>query len=845
MLARKHAYILAGLGLCVAFGFVAPQIARRTPGKQPDNSVLVPTNQTLTPVGTVQLLGGTRPKDIALSPDGRSLAVLTTQKLAFFTSEGQPAGEVAFSAAPLGIVWTPDGQTLYASQNAGKVARFQKENGIWRNTGEFEVERGNPVAGQPKNPQANGLAVSPDGKRLYVALGIRNAVAILALPEMRLEQTVPVGVAPYAVALSANGKTLFIANRGGSKVARDPNETAPSAGTPVRIDRKTDAALRGSLSILDTTTLQTKEIAVGRQPSQMAFSPEGGLLYIANSDDDTVSVVDIRSHRVRRVLSVRPPQDPGFGQIPTDVALSSDGKRIYVTCGGANAVAVFERERLLGYVPTGWFPIALEERDGRLYVASAKGIGARHTARAKGFGVHDSVGMVQIITPDDRRDLASLTQQVAFNNRWGMEEVPEPGQKPVPVPLRVGEPSVFKHVVFLIKENMTYDSVLGDMPEGNGDPSLCLFGDGASPNHHALAREFVLLDNTYTSGTNSADGHQWTVSSVANGYMEQNYGAHSRSYPYDGGDPLAYSPAGFLWNAARRKGLSVRVYGEFVSNPSVVDPATGKTPSWTELWQDYKAGTNKYRITADTDQASLKPLLHPNYIGFPSIVSDQWRADQFLKEFAEFERVGKMPALCILLLPNDHTAGTRPGMPRPRSAVADNDLAMGRIIEKITKSRFWKETLILVVQDDTQLGLDHVDGHRMPAFCISPYTKRGAVVSQMYNHTSFVRTIGLILGFPALNRFDRTATPLTECFTETPDFRPYTALPNQIALNDMNPPARALRGEARRLALASEKLDWSDVDRADATTVARAIWLSAKPNTPFPWRHFHPNRDDD
>ncbi|HEU4754481.1 MAG TPA: alkaline phosphatase family protein, partial [Armatimonadota bacterium] len=643
-------------------------------------------------------------------------------------------------------------------------------------------------------------------------------------------------------------KTLFAANRGGAPEPAESRQTAESAGTFVRIDPKTDAALRGSLSIIDTEALAAREIEAGRQPSGMALSADGSRLYVADSDEDAVSILDVPARKVAGRVSVRPEQDPGFGQIPTDVALSADGETLYVACGGANAVAVLStgrRPRVRGYLPAAWFPIALAEVDGRLVVASSKGVGARQANAAGSFGVHASVGTLQFISPEDRKDLPALTRTVARNNLWGEELPARRGISPVPVPERVGEPSVFKHVVYIIKENHTYDLTLGDMPEGNGDRRLTLFGEEVTPNQHALARQWVLLDNTYTSGTNSADGHQWTDSAVANGYMEQNYGAHSRSYPYDGGDPLAYSPEGFLWNAVAKKGLPLRVYGEFVNRPSIRDREKGERPTWKALWEDYKAGGNRFEILAHTDNAVLRPFLHPNFIGFPTTVSDQWRADQFLADLRAWEQKGEMPSLCMLLLPNDHTVGTRPGYPTPRAQVADNDLATGRIVESLSHSRFWKETLVLVIEDDSQMGLDHVDGHRTIAFCVSPYTRRGAVISEPYNHTSFLRTIELVLGLPAMTRFDRTAQPLRECFTAEPDLRPFTHLPNRVPLDTMNPPATSLRGLSRRLAEASDRLDWSDVDRADAETVARAVWHSVRPGQPFPAHAFHANPDND
>ena len=372
---------------------------------------------------------------------------------------------------------------------------------------------------------------------------------------------------------------------------------------------------------------------------------------------------------------------------------------------------------------------------------------------------------------------AELTRQVALNNGWGKNELPpRPDQKAAPIPERAGEPSLFKHVVFIIKENHTYDSTLGDMPEGNGNAQLCMFGEEVTPNQHALARQWVLLDNTYTSGTNSADGHQWTVSGVANGYIEQNYSAHTRSYPYDGGDPLAYSPEGFLWNAAVKAGKSRAGVRRVCQQAADHRPRDRQDPDLEATVGRLQRGRSEILASpSETENAALKPYLHPHYIGFPTIVSDQWRADQYLADLKGFEASGEMPALSILLLPNDHTTGTKPNYPTPRAAVADNDLALGRIVEGLSHSRFWKETLILVIEDDSQLGMDHVDGHRTIAFCVSPYTRRGAVVSEVYNHTSLLRTMELVLGLPAMNRFDRTATPMTACFVDQPDETPLHA----------------------------------------------------------------------
>jgi DNA-binding beta-propeller fold protein YncE len=844
--------------IAAAFFFIAGTAAflrqgtgRETPGEQADGRFLITTNQHVSPNGVVRRLDGARPKDLAIAPNGSVVAVLCTSRVAFFRIDGTPDGEVGIQAGALGVAWTPNSRTLYASAGNGTIHEIGRGDSGWTRVTEHRISLPRTpeqrVARVPENPQINGLAVSPDGRRLFAAAGTRNMAAAFVLPGMEFAGSFEAGIAPYHIGLSPDGNTLAVCNRGGEEEESEEGNTADSAGSRVRVDPKTDAALAGSLTLSDALKPDEESFPLGRQPAGMTFTRDGSRLYVASSDDDSVRIVDVIRRREIGKIDLRPPDDPGFGQIPTACALSTDEKTLYVACGGANAVAVVNlsgKGSVQGYIPAGWYPSAIAQRNGRLVVTSSKGIGSRPARPGRGYGVHSSVGTVQFIDLAEVTDLGRLTRQVAENNKWGPELPARSGRKRVPIPERLGEPSVFKHVVYIIKENHTYDLDLGDMREGNGDPNLCLFGEKVTPNGHTLAREFVLLDNTYTSGTNSADGHQWVASSIANGYIEQNYNAHIRSYPYDGGDPLAYSSAGFLWNSVNRKGKSLRVYGEFVNRPKIVDTAGNRPANWTNLWQDYKSGANQFKITAETDQATLRPFLHPNFIGFPGVVSDQWRADQFLKDLDQFEKTGRMPSFVMMLLPNDHTAGTRPGMPTPRAAVADGDLALGRIIDRLSHSRFWKEMLILVIMDDSQMGVDHVDGHRTVAYIASPYTRRKTVISQMYNHTSFARTIGLVLGFPALTRFDRSANPLTACFVEKPDFTPFVHKSNQIPLDEMNPRASSLRGEARRLAEASERLDWSDIDRADAVVVAKAVWHATAGGRPFPWEHFSVNPDE-
>ena len=400
----------------------------------------------------------------------------------------------------------------------------------------------------------------------------------------------------------------------------------------------------------------------------------------------------------------------------------------------------------------------------------------------------------------------------------------------VPVPQFPGQVSYFKHVVYIIKENRTYDQVFGDLSQGNGDTSLIHFGRKVTPNHHALAETFVLMDNYYCSGILSADGHQWTDEAYVTDYIEKFFGDFTRSYPYDGGDALAYASSGFIWDNVLRHGLTFRNYGEFVD--AVIEP---KNPTFTEIYQDFLNGTNKIKITAKSNLPQMIPYLCPTYVGFPNSVPDVYRANEFIKEFKQFEKNNNFPNFIIMLLPNDHTSGTKPGRPTPCAAVADNDLALGRIVEAISHSKFWRETCIFVTEDDPQAGLDHVDGHRTVGLVISPYTKRGKVISTNYSQINMFRTMENILGIPPLNQFDLAAEPMFDCFVDTPDFSPYDVLQNNIPLDKLNPSLSSLSGDALYWAQKSLEQDLADYDRIEEDIFNRIIWHAVKGyDVPYP-----------
>jgi len=430
---------------------------------------------------------------------------------------------------------------------------------------------------------------------------------------------------------------------------------------------------------------------------------------------------------------------------------------------------------------------------------------------------------------------------------------PRPGVAPRAIPERIGEPSLIEHVVYVIKENRTYDQVLGDVASGNGDPYLCIFGERITPNQHALVRQFALLDNTYCAGILSADGHQWSTTAFATDYMEKSFAGFPRSYPdgmgEDEDDALAYSPAGFIWDHAIARGISLRNYGEFCA-PTVRwrDPSREGEPDFMACWRASRGESDDVVFTCAPMVPSLVPHSPTDYVGWNMSVPDQYRADVFIRELAEFERKGEFPQLVIVCLPNDHTSGTSKDCPTPAACVADNDLAFGRLVEALSHSSFWPQMAILGIEDDPQAGWDHVSGYRTTAYVASPYAKRGVTISTQYNTTSMLRTIEQILGIPPMNQFDASATPMSDCFTDVPDLTPFVALPNQVPLDEMNGGSTAIADPVlREDAVASDAIDFSVVDRAPEDLLNRILWRAMRGSTvPYPeWAVTKVADDDD
>ncbi len=850
--------LLTVLSACALVpGALADDRERFFVGKQKDGRIVVPTNQVLRPAGTQVAFPG-RPVDLALAEDGRVLVIKNMRDLLFLDVAAAkivqklplPRGGLSV----VGLLARGDRVFVSDSLNAVHVARRQAD-------GKYAWDRPLPVLA-PKAGAAHPAGMAFRGKdELWVATTRGNSVQRLSLRTGKVEQTVPVGVAPFAVVFPGADKG-YVSNWGGDP-PREGEPKSTTSGTPIRVDPRTRIANRGSVSVLARdggAWKQTKTIRVGLRPSGLALSPDRRWLYVANAGSDTVSVLDTRRDEVVETISCRPEARLPFGSGCNALAVSTDGKTLFVANGTNNCLAVvrlgqrgadgkFLRgegpARVLGLVPTGWYPGAvLLSIDGKkLFVANVKGHGSLSQPRPaeKGKSSHDHLGTVSILDVPDARALARYTREVNENNRLayslaGLEKA-RPGVKAVPVPARHGEPSVFKHVIYVIKENRTYDQVFGDLKEGNGDPKLCIFGQKVTPNAHALARQFTLFDNFYCSGVLSADGHSWANAAYVTDYLERAFGGFTRSYPYDGGDALAFPATGFLWDNALAHKKTFRNYGEFVASASYAPKGT----TWRDFYDDYKNKTRKVKVKTRVTFDSLAPHTHPTYPHFPLLAPDVYRAQLFLDEFRQFEKKGALPNLIYLALPCDHTNGLRPGFPTPRAMVADNDLALGQIVEAVSRSRFWKETCIFVVEDDPQDGFDHVDAHRTVALVISPYTRRKFVDSTCYNQTGMVKTMELLLGLPPMNQLDLSATAMRRCFQDAPDLTPYRCLPNQIDLDEMNKPLKALKGRALHWAKKSLELNLDEADAADEDTLNRILWFSARGDAPYPEKK-NPNR---
>ncbi|MDR3714538.1 MAG: bifunctional YncE family protein/alkaline phosphatase family protein [Puia sp.] len=814
--------------------------SNRKVGPQPDGSVLVPSNQLLRPAGFQVNLPG-RPLGLVLTPDESRLVIMNSGSLDLLRVSDrtilQTLPYVHEASSFTGICMSADGRRIFTAGSRDRI---------------FIAEIGPDTAGMrwdapillPKpsiggDPVPGGLALDPSGNKIYITLSRSNTLAVIDLRDTAGKIQVPVGIAPYDVVL-ASSKKAYVSNWGGRRPL--PGESSyNSSGSQMLVDPRTGVAGSGTLSVIDLDkNTEVKSIEVGLHPSGMALSPARDRLYVACANSDRIFVVDTKTDRVIDSISVHAASDIPFGSAPNALTVSPDGKYLYVANGTENAICVIRTgtaAKVLGYMPTGWYPgaVILDKAGKTLFAANLKGIGSRNKpAERRGYNSHDNMGTISIIPVPDKNGLAAMTQTVHENNSYAqmLKKLypPAAAREQVAVPQRPNQTSFFKHVLYIIKENRTYDQVFGDLPQGDGDTSLVQFGRDVTPNQHRMAETFVLMDNFNCSGILSADGHQWTDEAYVTDYLEKSFADFSRSYPYDGDDAMAYSPTGFIWDNVLKHGLTVRDYGEFVK--TVVEP---KTARFTDILDDLQNGSDKIKIRAEANIDQLAPYICPGFPGFTNRIPDVYRSAEFIKELKGYEKSGELPNFMIMELPNNHTTGTTPKMPTPKAAVADNDLALGQIVEAVSHSRFWKETCIFVTEDDPQAGLDHVDGHRTVGLVISPYTKRGKVVTTYYSQINMVRTIEDILGIPPMNQLDWTADPMLDCFTDQPDTTPYTVLKNNIPLDQLNLTLDKLKGSQLYWAKKSLEQDLDEEDRIEEDVFNRIIWHSVKGyDRPYP-----------
>lgn len=860
-------------------------------GRSREDAIVTPVNQLLTPYGRQIDLPGMRPQVLALSPDGRLLLTSgkSSELVVINPENGEILQRVLFPndthATPdvasqnilepdrkaqvsyTGLIFSPDGKHIYASNVKGSIKVFSVDNdGIVQPSHSIALPEANAPRRKPEIP--SGLAITPDGAKLYVCGNLSNRLLEIDLAAGKTEKTFDVGMAPYDVVL-VNGKAI-VSNWAGRRPGTGDLTGPAGRGTEVRVDPVRHIASEGSVSIVTLDGSQpTVELLVGLHASALAVSPDQEYVVCANAASDHLSVIELDKQQVIETIWVKSKPSDLFGASPNALAFHPSGKTLYVANGSQNAVALvhFDPEdkgdsRLTSLIPAGWFPGALlfDAKRNSLYVANIKGLPKTPKKQAdgiEGFNSHHYHGSLSLMPLPKEEDLPKLSERVAKNIRRGtiaQAALPaRPNQPARAIPERIGEPSLIKHVVYVIKENRTYDQVFGALPQGNGHPELCIFGEQITPNQHKMVREYVLLDNTYCSGILSADGHQWSTTAMSTDYMEKSFADFPRSYPdgmgVDEADAIAYSPAGFLWDNAVAHQKTIRNYGEFMM-PEVrwADSAKKGNPTYMANYRTWKGKSNEVIFKSVPAIESIRSFSPVDYVGWDMAVPDQFRADFILKELKQFEARGEFPNMVIICLPNDHCSGTKAGLPTPASHMADNDLAFGRIVEGLSKSPFWKQMAIFAIEDDPQAGWDHVSGYRTTAYCLSPYVKRGQVVSTQYNTTSLIRTMEQILGLPPMNQFDASATPMFDCFTDQPDFTAFVTVPVNVPLDQLNPDPKAILDPVlREDAIKSASLNFEQVDKAPEDVLNRILWRSQKGSqVPYPeWAVAIVEDDDD
>jgi YVTN family beta-propeller protein len=837
--------------LKIAFLVTAASLSAQTlphPVRAVTDPGIVTTRQAITPAGVPSIFQG-RVYGSAWSKSGNELWVLhATELYKLDWRKNQVMARIPHGGTPgnqsIQLDAVKDVPVVGTSARGGRAGTRVSANVITVADGKIQtiaagVGLFNPGALAIANGQGNG------GTRVVVVpLVYENKLAVIDVATGRALNSIATQTAPFAVVVNAAGTAAYVSNLGGrgpkageafASPAQKPEEKIPvdtrgiaSTGTVTRIDLRTG--------------VESHVIATGLHPTAMAWDEARHRLYVANGNSESVSVIDTQTNALISTFALQPFAQKVRGIAPTAVAVSSDGGRIYVACGGINAVAVLNSRdgAIAGLIPTGWYPNSVTlSPDGRsLAITSLLGAGSAWRDKPGSRYVHAHRGSVAVVDLPDAAQLAGYTTAVAENNHLPLAGVSTAAERRTSsqaaaakaIPVRSGDRSHIQHVVYIIKENRTYDQVFGDMQKGNGDPSLVMFGADVTPNQRKLADRYVLLDNFYATGGNSGDGHQWATQANETEYCLWP-GYQGRSYPFDGSDPMAYSAGGFIWDYALAKNKSVRVYGEYAGRMS--NPPNSARVGLLKRWQANDTFTKEWSIRAPIEP--LNKILAANYPSYTNAIPDVVRASIFLEDLKGYETEGNLPNLVILQLPSDHTFGTSPGVSTPKAMVADNDLAVGQIVEALSKSQFWKNMAIFIVEDDAQNGVDHVDGHRTTALVVSPYARRDHVDSTFYSHQSMLKTIELILGLPTMSLFDLIAHDMRNSFTDTPDFTPYESVHPKQDLFEVNPPANKLTGAARAAAIASARMNWSIPDAVPTERLNRIVWGQVMGwNKPYP-----------
>jgi DNA-binding beta-propeller fold protein YncE len=821
----RFTYISAFLVLALTLS--SQTVPREQVGPLPDGSFLLNSGWRLRPAGT-QIPLDTLPMSCALSKDGKYLVVLNGGYNPPSLSVIDTAAQRELSRTPvedawLGLTFSPDGHTLWVG-GGSRAAIYEFAFGA---DGSLKPGRTFPLVEHPGEKDFIGdVAASPDGRLLYAADIFHDSVLVVNPQSGRVIGRFKTGRRPYRILLHPNGESFFV--------------TSWADGTLEQLK-----AANGS--VLNTVRLgahPTDMVWSDRKPQAAegpaednvaeASTPWSARLFVAAANTNNVYVLGVGESAVSSIETINVAMTPHhpLGMTPSALALSPDQKRLYVVCSDANAVAVADisepHTHVEGFVPVGWYPTAARVlADNTLVAINAKGgrsypnprgpnpTLSRRQNMATGrtdYVAHIQTGTASFIAPFDEAALGAYTRQALANSPYDdnkLDGVPAPEGNPIPgVP---GDPSPIEHVIYIVKENRSWDQVLGDMGKGNCDPSLTLFGENITPNQHKLARDFVLLDNFYVNADVSADGHNWSTAAIASDYVQKmwptNYAGRRKVYDFEGGEPAALPPAGYLWTNAAAHDITMRNYGYWVENLETAAPD----------------GTQIKRVL----DPALAHTTNMKFRSFDLDYPDVERAKVFLSDLAGFEKTGEMPQLILMRLGNDHTYGVHSGKLTPFALVADNDYAVGMLVEALSKSRFWASTAVFILEDDAQNGPDHVDSHRSPAFVISPYTRRGAIDSTLYNTTSVLRTMELILGLNPMTHFDAGATPMFAAFAKDPVLTPWQAEKPRTPLDQRNPSAAA--GAAPS---GDAGMDFREADRNDDDALNAVLWRAIRKTEP-------------